>query len=105
MKLLARASLGAIALSTLAVPAAAQTTEATEAGAPELAYPLTPQGAADFIAAAVKLASDDNLRRTLAGNAHRAMQALHPEQVAADFDALLAGLADSRKAHASLAIA
>ncbi len=60
---------------------------------------------ADFIAAAVKLASDDNLRRTLAGNAHRAMQALHPEQVAADFDALLAGLADSRKAHAPVAIA
>lgn len=59
----------------------------------------------DFIAAAVKLADDDLLRRTLAGNAHQAMQALHPEQVAADFDALLAGLADSRKAHASVAIA
>ena len=59
----------------------------------------------DFIAAAVKLAGDDTLRRALAGNAHRAMQALHPEQVAADFDALLAGLADSRKAHASVAIA
>ena len=60
---------------------------------------------ADFIAAAVKLADDDTMRRTLAGNAHRAMRALHPEQVAADFDALLAGLADSRKAHASVAIA
>ena len=60
---------------------------------------------ADFIAAAVKLASDDTQRRTLAGNACRAMQALHPEQVAADFDALLAGLSDSRKAHASVAIA
>lgn len=59
----------------------------------------------DFIAAAVKLADDDTLRQTLAGNAHRAMQALHPEQVAADFDALLAGLADWRKAHASPAIA
>ncbi|MEO8366727.1 MAG: glycosyltransferase, partial [Pseudoxanthomonas sp.] len=60
---------------------------------------------ADFIAAAVKLASDDVQRRTLAVNAHRAMQVLHPEQVATDFDALLAGLADSRKAHASAAIA
>ena len=60
---------------------------------------------ADFIAAAMKLADDDTLRRTLAGNAHRAMQALHPEQVATDFDALLAGLADSRTAHASVAIA
>jgi glycosyltransferase involved in cell wall biosynthesis len=60
---------------------------------------------ADFIAAAVKLANDDTMRRTLAGNAQRAMRALHPEQVAADFDALLAGLADSRKAHASVAIA
>ncbi len=60
---------------------------------------------ADFIAAAVKLASDDNLRRTLAGNARRAMQALHPEQVAADFDDLLANLAHREKAHASTAIA
>ncbi len=60
---------------------------------------------ADFIAAAVKLAGDDTLRRTLAGNAHQAMQTLRPEQVAADFDALLAGLADTRKAHASAAIA
>jgi glycosyltransferase involved in cell wall biosynthesis len=60
---------------------------------------------AAFIAAAVNLAGDDTLRRTLAGNAHRAMQALHPGQVAADFDALLAGLADSRKANAPAAIA
>ena len=60
---------------------------------------------ADFIAAAVKLAGDDLQRRTWAGNAHRAMQVLQPEQVAADFDAVLAGLADSRKANASAAIA
>ncbi|MEO6104457.1 MAG: glycosyltransferase family 1 protein [Pseudoxanthomonas sp.] len=60
---------------------------------------------ADFIAAAVKLADDDSLRRTLANNAYRAMQTLHPEQVAADFDSLLAGLAHSRKAHAYAAIA
>ena len=59
----------------------------------------------DFIAAAVKLAGDDTLRRTMAGNAHRTMQALRPEQVAADFDALLSGLSDSRKAHASIAVA
>lgn len=60
---------------------------------------------AAFIAAAVKLAVDDRQRRTLAVNAHLAMQALHPEHVAADFDALLAGLADSRKNHACVAIA
>ncbi|MGH8062668.1 MAG: glycosyltransferase family 4 protein [Pseudoxanthomonas sp.] len=60
---------------------------------------------ADFIAAAVKLANDNAQRRTLAVNAHLAMQALHAEQVAADFDALLAGLADSRKSHASIALA
>ena len=60
---------------------------------------------ADFIATAVELANDDTQRRTLAVNAHRAMQALHPEQVAADFDALLSGLADSRKAHAPTVIA
>lgn len=61
---------------------------------------------ADFIAAAVKLANDDELRRAMGRNAHQAMQLLHPEQVAADFDALLARLANPEKApHASAAIA
>ena len=61
---------------------------------------------ADFIAAAVQhRPATTRCAGPWAANAHRAMQALHPEQVAADFDALLAGLADSRKAHASAAIA
>jgi hypothetical protein len=33
------------------------------------------------------------------------MQRLHPEQVAADFDTLLAGLAIARRQHASAAVA
>ena len=54
MKTTLRASLGAIACvlaaSAVAAPVAAQETTAAE----NLAYPLTPQGAADFIAAAEK---------------------------------------------------
>ncbi|HEY5971579.1 MAG TPA: glycosyltransferase family 1 protein [Pseudoxanthomonas sp.] len=60
---------------------------------------------ADFIAAAVKLASDDELRRAMGRSAHQSMQLLHPDQVAADFDALLTNLANREKAHASAAIA
>ena len=60
---------------------------------------------ADFITAAVRLATDDALRGALAAQARQAMQRLHPEQVAADFDALLAGLATEEKAHASIAVA
>ncbi len=58
-----------------------------------------------FIAGAVKLAIDDDMRRASGQRASRSMQRLHPQQVAADFDALLAGLADARKAHAATAIA
>ncbi len=58
-----------------------------------------------FIAAALKLARDDALRRGMGRSAQQAMQRLHPEQVAADFDALLAQLADTGKAHASAALA
>ena len=51
MKALASVALLALAAG-LSAPAAAQTAPATEAAAPS--YPLTPQGAADFIAAAEK---------------------------------------------------
>ena len=59
----------------------------------------------DFIASAVLLAGDDLLRTAMAARAQQAMQRLHPEQVAADFDALLAGLANPGEPHASTALA
>lgn len=60
---------------------------------------------ADFIAAAVALATDDALRQTMGQRARTSMERLHPAQVAADFDALLAGLAMARRGHASAAAA
>ena len=60
---------------------------------------------ADFIAAATKLATDDALRHAMGERARHSMQRLHPEQVASDFDTLLAGLADTRRRHASAAVA
>jgi glycosyltransferase involved in cell wall biosynthesis len=50
-----------------------------------------------FIEAAVQLAADDAQRQTLGSNAARAMKRLHPQQVVAEFDALLAELAQSRR--------
>ena len=48
---------------------------------------------AGFIAAAVALAGDATLRREMGVAARTAVLGLRPEQVAADFDALLATLA------------
>ena len=59
----------------------------------------------DFVDSAVRLAGDDAMRRAMGQRAHQAMQRLHPEQVAADFDALLAELANNRRTHASAAAA
>jgi glycosyltransferase involved in cell wall biosynthesis len=53
-----------------------------------------------FVQAAVQLAADDAQRRGLGGNAARAMKRLHPQQVVAEFDALLAELAKARRPHA-----
>ncbi len=53
-----------------------------------------------FINAAVQLAGDGEMRATLGANASRAMQRLHPEQVVAEFEALLDELALRRRAHA-----
>lgn len=53
-----------------------------------------------FQAAAVRLAGDDALRQRLGGNAAAAMKRLHPQQVVAEFDALLAELAHARRTHA-----
>ena len=50
-----------------------------------------------FIEAAVQLAADDARRRELGSSAARAMKRLHPQQVVAEFDALLAELAQSRR--------
>jgi glycosyltransferase involved in cell wall biosynthesis len=60
---------------------------------------------ADFIAAATRLATDDDLRRSIGARARKSMERLHPEQVAADFDSLLAGLAMERRQHAPAAVA
>ncbi|WP_054661023.1 glycosyltransferase family 4 protein, partial [Stenotrophomonas pictorum] len=54
-----------------------------------------------FIAAAVQLAGDDEMRATLGANARRAMQRLHPEQVVAQFEALLQELAAQRHTDAA----
>lgn len=53
-----------------------------------------------FIAAAVQLAGDDQMRATLGANARRAMQRLHPDQVVAEFETLLQELALARRSHA-----
>ncbi len=53
-----------------------------------------------FVAAAVQLAGDNEMRATLGANASRAMQRLHPEKVVAEFEALLDELATRRRAHA-----
>lgn len=50
-----------------------------------------------FIEAAVQLAADDARRREFGSSAARAMKRLHPQQVVAEFDALLAELAQSRR--------
>ncbi|HEV7270063.1 glycosyltransferase family 1 protein [Pseudoxanthomonas sp.] len=59
----------------------------------------------DFLAAALRLATDAPLRRAQGQAASRAMHALHPDQVAADFDALLTDLALTRRSHHASAAA
>lgn len=53
-----------------------------------------------FVEAAVRLAGDDLQRRTLGRQAATDMKRLHPQQVVAEFDALLAELALARRSHA-----
>lgn len=53
-----------------------------------------------FIAAAVRLTDDDAGRRMLGSQAAQDMKRLHPQQVVAEFDALLAELASARRIHA-----
>ncbi|MGH8043614.1 MAG: glycosyltransferase family 4 protein, partial [Stenotrophomonas sp.] len=53
-----------------------------------------------FVDAAVRLAGDDATRERLGRNAAAAMQRLHPQQVVAEFETLLAELASARRSHA-----
>lgn len=60
---------------------------------------------AEFIAATVNLGQQDALRQSMGAAACASVQTLQPEQVAADFDHLLSGLANARNRHASAATA
>ncbi|WP_045769693.1 glycosyltransferase family 4 protein [Xanthomonas albilineans] len=56
-----------------------------------------------FVAATLRLGSDDALRRRLGEAACATMRPLRPERVVADFDALLGELADTRRLHVDAA--
>jgi len=58
-----------------------------------------------FVAATVQLGDNATLRGLMGGNAAEAVRALRPEQVAADFDVLLADLAATRRSYANPATA
>ncbi len=60
---------------------------------------------AAFVAAAMTVAGDDALRLRMGRAAHEAVQHLHPERVAADFDEILTRLAYMRKHHAHFSAA
>ncbi len=53
-----------------------------------------------FINAAVRLATDDEMRGMLGTNAHRAMRQLHPQQTINEFEALLCELTEARRGRA-----
>ena len=60
---------------------------------------------AGFIDAVLRIGSDNVLRGAMRMAAREAVSALRPEQVAADFDAVLRGLTETRRQHASVATA
>ncbi|MGO1541871.1 MAG: glycosyltransferase family 4 protein [Luteimonas sp.] len=60
---------------------------------------------ADFIKATVRIGCDDPLRRAMGARAREAVTGLHPDRVAADFDALLHDIATREEGHASIAAA
>lgn len=60
---------------------------------------------AGFIDACLRLASDDVLRQSMRSAARSAVAGLRPEQVAADFDAILQGLSARSRPHARVATA
>jgi len=55
---------------------------------------------AQFVDAAVRLADDATLRQRLGRQAAQDMKRLHPQQVVAEFETLLAELAHARRTHA-----
>jgi glycosyltransferase involved in cell wall biosynthesis len=57
-----------------------------------------------FVAAATRIGLDNTIRRAMAHACRETVSALRPEQVAADFDAVLEGLA-ARRNHATVATA
>jgi glycosyltransferase involved in cell wall biosynthesis len=58
---------------------------------------IAPNDEAAFVAQCVRIAADDAARETMRGAARQAVGALRPEQVSADFDALLQQLVDARR--------
>lgn len=62
-------------------------------------------GDAEFIEATVRIGCHDALRRAMGARAREAVADLHPDRVAAEFDALLRGLAATEEHHASIAAA
>lgn len=60
---------------------------------------------ADFIGAAVRIGCDDELRRAMGVRARQAVSGLHPDRVAAAFDALLRDIANGEQEHAPVAAA
>ncbi|MDR0184753.1 glycosyltransferase family 4 protein [Lysobacter arvi] len=66
---------------------------------------VAPDDEAGFIAQCARIAGDDALREQMREASRTAVAALRPEQVSADFDALLQQLADARRTGASGALA
>ena len=58
-----------------------------------------------FIQAAVRIGCDDQLRQAMGEKACAAVAALRPDRVAADFDALLRGIAMKEREDATVATA
>ena len=58
-----------------------------------------------FIDAVVRIGCNDALRSAMGERARAAVTGLHPDRVAADFDALLRDIANGEETHASVATA
>jgi glycosyltransferase involved in cell wall biosynthesis len=97
------------------------TLEAMASGVPTIAYdygaarenlrsgdtgiPIPDGDATAFISATVRLGNDDTTLHRMRSAARAAIEHLHPDQVAAEFDALLLGLATRSRLHAHRALA
>ncbi len=63
---------------------------------------IAPHDEAAFIDAACRLSLEDRSRRGMGANARASVLPLRPAQVAADFDAILKGIAAHRRSHADV---